>query len=410
MARRNLVLLALALAPAAPLTTQDKLPRWRIDPYTRNDPEAMARLGYVSYGPFEFGQRGTAVVTTDVIDKHLAYEQILWVETPHFRLGSTLDPWSVPFEPEVKAKIRAELEKLEARGLPRVKPRARTLDPWLRLHLFAQRLEEHYALMQKWLGVTDADFSDEARAKNYETYRGEGPYLGQKGKYLFLVFEKKTSFDDYLRSFTGRETTSGQQWNFKEVDGLAYVCAADNPNEDGRLKDDVAMHGHLVHAATHGLVNGYLHYNYDLPVWIREGLAHYFERLISPQYNSYTRSEGSTAIDTKRWRFDFEARRMLGTDKYQPFSVVYQWRDFGEMDFEDHVMVWSRWDYLLSLGQEKFATFMRTVKGRVDATTGVSQDQLVEATRKALQEAYQLSPLSLDERWQEFVKANYPTR
>ena len=170
------------------------------------------------------------------------------------------------------------------------------------------------------------------------------------------------------------------------------------------------MHGHLIHAATHSFVNGYLHYNYDLPVWIREGLAHYFERQVSPRFNSFTRGEGSAALGVRRWRFDFEARRLLGTDKYASFSKLYAWRDFGEMGFEDHVMVWSRWDYLMSLGQEKFARFMRAVKGRVDIATGITESKLTEATRKALLEVYGLSPLSLDERWGEFVKANYPSR
>ncbi len=405
----SVVVLFSALLPAQ---KPDKLPKWRIDPYTRNEPKLLEKLGYVSFGPFEFGQRGTKAVTTADIDKHLDYSQILWVETAHFRLGTTLGGWVIPLEPEVKAKLRAELTRLQERGLDRVNPKARSLDPWLRLHLFAQRLEDHYAEMQSWLGVTDATFpkDEEDRKTRYEEYVGEGPYLGQRNKYLFMIFDSVTEYDDYLATYTGRRTVGGQQWNFRDVDSLLYACAADNPTEDGRLKDDTAMHGHIVFSATHNLINGYLHYNFDLPVWMREAPAHWFERRITERFNSYTRSEGATPIDARQWRFDLETRKLLGNGKFTPFSEVMKWRDFGEMEFNDHVMVWSRQDWLMSLGKEKWAKFMRLSKAQVDPATGQTVGDLVEGTRNALREAYGLSPLSLEEQWKAFVLATYPTK
>lgn len=412
LAGRATALVAM-LAFSLPLCAQEEeVPRWRIDPYTKNHPKLLEKLGYVSYGPFEFGQRGTQTVTTKDIDDHLSYAQILWVETPHFRIGTTLEDWAVPFEPDVKAKVRAELEKLKERGLEKVNPKTRRLDRWLRLHLFAQRLEEHYAEMQSWLGVTDADFPKdaEARAKMTGKYMGEGPFLGQRSKYLFLLFAEDGTYDDYLRSFTGRRTAGGQQWNFKDVDALLYACAADSPAEGGRLKDDTAMHGHVLHAATHNLINGYLHYNYDLPVWMREGPAHWFERRVSPRFNSFTRSEGAAMIDNRQWRWKLETRKLLDTDDYAPLSEVYTWRDFGQMDFPDHVMTWSRWDYLMSLGKEKFATFFHKAKSLVDPLTGQMDGDVVEGTRDAMREAYNLTPLTLDERWKAWVLETYPTR
>lgn len=408
----TILIAALAIAAGLPGQERNKVPRWRIDPYTRNDPEVLAKLGYVSYGPFEFGQRGTKAVTSEDIDKHLDYAQILWVETAHFRLGSTLPGWAIPLEPVVRAKIRAELTKLQERGLPRVNPKMRGLDPWLRVHLFAQRLEEHYAEMQSWLGVTDETFpkDDDDRKSRIGEYTGEGPYLGQKGKYLFLLFDEKTEYDDYLQAFTGRRTVGGQQWNFKDVDSLLYACAADNPTEDGRLQDDTAMHGHVVFSATHNLINGYLHYNFDLPVWMREAPAHWFERRITEHFNSFTRSEGATPITNRQWRFDLETRKLLGNGKFTSFSDVMKRRDFGEFDFNDHVTIWSRQDYLMSLGKEKFATLMRLSKAQVDPLSGATVGDIVEGTRAALREAYGLSPLSLEEKWREWVLATYPTR
>ena len=405
-ARARSGIAAAMLLIAAPALAQgkdgDDVPRWRVDPYTRNDPKLLEKLGYVSYGPFPFGQRGTAEVTTTEIDAHLSYAQILWVETAHFRLGTTLEDWAVPFDPETKAKLRAELERLKERGgLSKLNPKTRRLDRWLRLHLFAQRLEEHYAEMQSWLGVTDESFpaDAEARAGWSGPYAGEGRYLGERGKYLFLLFANDDTYKDYLRTFTGRRTTGGQQWNFKDIDALFYGCAADSPEEDGRLRDDTAMHGHVLHAATHSLINGYLHYNFDLPVWMREGPAHWFERRISPRSNSFTRSEGAAMLSNRQWRWEVETRKLIAGDDLKPLSEVYQWRDFGQMDFDDHVAVWSRWDYLMSLGKDKFAIFLRESKSQVDALTGQTRGDIVEGTREAMRKAYGLTPLSLDEKW-----------
>ncbi len=394
-----------------------KLPKWQIDKYTKNKPKEMAKFGYVSYGPFSFGQRGAATTTSEVISKHMHYTQIRWVETAHYRIGLELPSYTVPFNPKIKAKIRAELTRLKERtGNSLIKPKTRTIDPWLRLHLIAQRLEEHYALMQDWLGVTDKSFpqnAEEYKSWSPKLYMGEGGYMGQKGKYLVLVFQDNSAYKDYILSFIGRKTEQGQQWNFKHksIDALMYAVAADNNSEGGRLKDDTALHCHLVHAMTHLIINGYRHYNYNLPVWIREGLAHYFERLIDPKWNSYTRSEGAAPIKNKSWKWKPLTRKFISSKKATPFSEAFKWSDFGKMEIEDHVTIWSRWDYLMGKGQKKFAAFMIEIKGGSDPTIWASSgENVVENTRKALQKVYRLTPLSLDEKWKAWVKETYPTK
>ncbi len=411
-----LLLASCALLLAAPADAQrkkkDKLPKWKIDPYTKNDPKVMKRLGYLSYGPFEFGQRGDKIVTTADIDKHLSYEQILWVETEHLRIGSMLPKWSVPMDPKVKKKLRAELEHMQAKsGIKKIKVKPRSLDRWLRLHLIAQRMEQHYELIQQWLGVKDEDFpADPSKVIIGETYMGMGPYLGQTGKYLILVSESEGSMNDYLKNFTGRDTQFGQRWNFKLPGSLLYGVATEM--QDYRLKHDTALHANLVFNLTHNLLDGYRFYSYETPVWIKVGLAHYFERLISPKWNTFDANEGSPGDAKNAWKWAPMARKLINNKKkWAPFSTAYTWRDYGQIEFNDHVMIWSRWDYLMSLGPEKLGKFMMGVKGRVDPKTYHPDDSdLVGATREALREAYGLSPLNIDEKWAEWVKENYPTK
>ena len=407
--------LALACTCAAPLTAQrkkDKVPKWRIDPYTQNDPEEMAKFGYVSYGPFPYGQRGEKEVTTADIEKHLSYEQILWVETAHFRIGLMLDDWAIPTERKTKGKLRAEITALQEKtGNKKLKPKTRKLDRWLRLHLYAARLENLYAEVSDWLGVKDTDFPtdpDAVRIGQGE-YMGMGPYLGQTGKYLVFVGEAKTSVNDYLKHFTGRDTPSGQRWNFKLPGSLIYAIATEM--EDNRLKHDTALHANIVYNVTHNLIDGYRFYSYDAPVWIKVGIAHWFERRVSPKWNTFDLTEGSAGDRKNAWKWEPLTRKLITNGKVTPFSEAYTWRDYGQIGFEDHVAMWSRWDFLFSLGKEKFGKFMKHIKGRVDPKTYHANDSdLVGAARTGLQDAYGMSPLLLDERWAEWVKANYSSQ
>ena len=108
-------LLAILLVSAMAYAQAEKTPKWRIDPHTKNDPELMAKAGYVSFGPFRFGNLADKPITSANIDATLDYIQILWTETTHFRIGTNLPAFTVPEDPETKAKMRKELEELDPR-------------------------------------------------------------------------------------------------------------------------------------------------------------------------------------------------------------------------------------------------------------------------------------------------------
>jgi hypothetical protein len=389
----------------------DRIPRFRMDPYTRNEPRLMEKAGYVSYAPFEFGQKGNEPSTTTAIDEHFENERELrWVETAHFKIGLELEPWQVPLEPRIRNRIREELTELKERTGWKINPKTRVLDPWLRLHLFAQRLENHYTrFCTEYLRRELDEFPEGPGAWDGQgEYMGEGPYLGQKGKYHVLVFDRERDYEEYLLAFTGRRAAGGQRENFKIIGSLAYFTATEN--EDARLKDDTALYCNLTFNTTHLFINGYKLYAYDLPVWIREGLAHWFERRVDPDFNSFTRSEGAAPITRAVSDWEPRVRAKIGSDDFTPFIDAYQWRDFGQIEFDDHLAVWSRWDFLMSKGPESFAAFMKAIKGRVDTEGMTSGRDIVEATRNALQDAYGISPLTFDERWREWVIENYSTR
>jgi len=108
----------------------------KVDPYTRGDPKAMERSGYVvSYGPFAWAE---GVRTTDVAEA-IGGGDVLWLETPHFKIGSTLASYHLHNDVREQKALEAEFTRLKSKlsGFGQVHNR---LDPWLRFHLFALRL------------------------------------------------------------------------------------------------------------------------------------------------------------------------------------------------------------------------------------------------------------------------------
>lgn len=403
----SLLLLA-ALAPAQAKT--DKLPKWRVDPYTKNEPELMAKLGYLNYGPFRFGNIADNPVDTNQIDASLEHVQILWVETKHFRIGVNLPQWPVPMDPETRGKIRKELEELE-KLVPAINPKTRVLDPWLRLHLTAARCEKLYAEVSTLFGVKDEDFPADASkvvSGVGARYMGYGPYLGMKDKYLVLLFEKTGPYQQYLKTYVGRDSKTPQRWHFKESSSILIAF----PTEDEQFsrKHDTATHCSLAFNVGQNLLDGFRYYSYDLPVWIREGFGHWLERRIDPKWPNYDQNEGSIAEMKTIERWEPLCRNLIASGKVTPFAEVIAWRDFGDIKFNDHVAVWSRMDYLLSQGPEKWQKFLFGVKGRVDANWAPDQTDLVGATREALQQGYGIPVIDFDRRWGEWVKAHYPAQ
>ena len=406
----NLLLAALAALPALAQDGKEKTPKWRIDPYTKNEPEAITKAGYIGYGPFAFGNLADKPVTSKQIDDSLEFVQILWIETPHFRIGTNLPAWSVPMDPETRAKIRGELEELQQK-LPGINPKTRKLDPWLRAHLIAHRMEKLYAETQALFGVTDADFPTDASqvvAQAGARYMGYGPYLGMKDKFLVLVIEKVPPFEQYMRAFLGRDGKMAQRWHFVDSSSLLFTL----PTDDDQFpsKHDTALHCRLAFNVSMNLLDGFRYYSYDLPVWIREGFAHWNSRRIDGKWPSFDQNEGSLADIKLEDEWAPYCRSLIAANKVTSFPEVAAWRDFGDIKFEDHVAIWSRLDFLLSQGPEKWQKFLFAVKGRVDANWMPDQKDLVGATRDALKEAYGLTFLNFDEKWTEWVKATYPMK
>jgi hypothetical protein len=367
----------------------------------------MKKAGYVAFAPLQFGELAGATCSTDQIDDTLGKIKIRWVETAHFKIGSALDGWPIPAtDVKLRKKLEGELERLKKK-LPAVNVKTRMLDPWLRLHLFAQRCEETYEDMAKRLQVNEESFPKQKATLVNNVYMGEGIYLGQPDKYTVLMFKKSSDYLRYLSTFVGRTQEFAQRWNFKVVGSIFIGTAEELENRS----HDTAMHVHIVWNIVHNMIDGYRFYSYDLPVWFKEGMAHWYGRRIDPKWDNFDQNESSAADMLNEERWDLKTRQSLIAGRLRPVAEVLPLRDYGDLTKWDHLKVWSMCDYLMSLGDEKWRDFMNGIKGQTDPTTGLAVGkEIVDVQRKALQKVYDVNPLTFEEKWKEWVLRTYPEK
>ena len=373
---------------------------WRDDPYTQGEKELLEAAGYASLGPFAWG--GTH--GTRKIEEALGELPLLWVETAHFRIGSTL-PEYTPNGKDERDKIRDELKRLAER-LPEVNARTRKLDRWLRLHLYAQRAEDLYAELSEVLGVTDEDFPRAPGQLVAGRYRGEGPYLGQPEKFTLLLTEKASTLGRYYERFLGLRQEMPKRHTFDPFGSLFFGTSIELA--EGTLRNDTALHCHVTFNLTQNLVNGYCYYAYELPLWIPEGMAHWAAKTLDPEHSNFSQVKEFGPANRKEWNWEPKVRGRVKHDYYPAAEVLTSWTDYGRLKFSDHMMLWSRMEFLMSQDRSRFAEMMATLKGGIPGAEGApTREQILALQQRAFEDAYGMSYEEFDEAWARHVLKTY---
>jgi len=367
------------------------------DPYTGGAAALMEAAGIAAYAPFAWADGKS----TDSIDTVLGERRILWLETAHFRIGSSLSACLVP-EAQDKRKALLDEIKLLRKKLPRVPDRPKRIDPWLRAHLYAQRLEALYADFQQLLGVTDADFP----ARGPEM--GQGAYLGMPGKYLVLLFQKKSDLARYAERFCGTRNDSSLRW----YHGTTHQLLAGVSAEGLEGFDETGIHGHVIYAATHNLLNGYRGFHYPLPLWLAEGLAHWYSRRVPSDVVNVRILDSEAVSQDKQADWPVKVRRRAQHEGLPiPFATMAKWGDFAEMGYHAHSQAWSRIDYLMQLDREKLGVVLQKLKGLQTTAAGTRPPpEVVTLAQKLLVDLYGLDGPTFDTKWRDWVLKTYPKK
>ena len=362
------------------------------DPYTEGDPEVWKEIGIVSMGGFDFGESNTKT-----IDEQLPMCEILWLETAHFKIGFALGSYKVP--QKEKDKILGELTLL-SETLPNLKPKQKTLDPWLRLHLYGQRAEQLYQRFLDLVQVEESVFPDGSKPWDTTgTYWGEGPYLGEKSKYEILILPSESAHLTYLGDNFGLGNKRTQRWNIVNRQAITVTIH----EKQGSLKTDTAMHAHVAFNLGHNFLDGFKFYAYDSPIWLREGLGHFFEREISPKYNTFDGDEGSVPEMTKKSDWQSEVVKLVRTGKAPRMAEMIRFNNYGELELDHHFTTWSMVEFLATAHPTKFADLIKGLKGITDEQGYSDGSDLPGKQRDLFKSLFGWTFAQFDEAWAAWV-------
>jgi hypothetical protein len=366
------------------------------DPYTDGEPKLMADAGIVAYAPFPWadGQR-----TTDV-DRVLGERRILWLETAHFRIGCNLASAPMPVPQDQRKYLLDELKRLKKK-LPRIDDKPKRLDPWLRLHLYAQRAEELYAEFQQLCSVTDADFGA-------GTEPGKGKYLGLPDKYLLLLFQKKSDLARYLDRFCGVQGERSYRYYHKRSNQMLAAIAA----EGLEGADEFGLLSHTIYSLANNLVISYQGYWYELPIWFTEGLSHWYSRRVPTEFVNVVAKDDEALNEEQQHEWAPKVRRRAAFSRgWLTFAQLDGLAQHADCSYQAHIMAWSRVDYLMSVDHAKVGRMLVGLKSLPMATDGTVAPGAVQAQEaRLLAELFGLDGAAFDQRWRDFVLKTYPKK
>jgi hypothetical protein len=388
-----LLLLACAVATlSAPASAQKAKPP-RNDPsncpWCHGDPALMKAAGIASHGGFQFGAQDTAWA-----DKFFGGKDIYWIESAHFELGMIVGPQKV--DPGEAKKIRAELTEL-AEFLPDVDPKTRFLEPFMRVHLYALRVEKLWARFQEVMQVTDASFPDGRSAWLLGTpYWGEGPFLGQTGKFELLVLPTASDQVSFLMKQFGLSIKRTQRWNVIDRGSLIVVTNLD----ENDLHTDQQLHGHVVFNLAINLLDGFKHYSYDTPFWLCEGIGHFMEREINPRFNTYDASEGSIGVKVNKENWDAEVKQLIVAGKVPRLAEMTALKTYAEFELRHHYACWSMTKFMIQTNPKGYACLNDKLHGRKRPKDGMpDSENIPDVQRQGFAECFNLSYPQFDEAW-----------
>ena len=400
-----LAALLLALAPVPLLLVQKREPFPTVDPYTKSDPERIEKAGYASFGPFRFGDDHT----TAEAEKALPGVPLVWVETEHFKIGSGLPEYRLDDDKTEKKRILEELERL-ARRVPDVKQRIRALDPWLRMHLFAQRLEETYAEFLTRFELDASDFPtvpQDPAALDGRPYMGQGIYLGMPSKYTVLLFERQQDLARYASVFLGIKEVEGTlHGEFAAVGSLYLATAADLL--EGEYRNDSALTAAVIREAVQNFSRGFRGTRVELPFAWTEGIGHWFSRRYDARYHFFSGPDAARNRITDQWNWAVGVRERVEGKVYPATEAMLGWTATDELEWADHLVLWSRIDYLMNLDDGSGRKVLHLLKEPQPEGEVLDAQRLADRGRDAFRAGTGVELDELDARWAEWVLKTYP--
>lgn len=351
--------------------------------------------------------------STEELTRDLGGIGLIWIETENFKLGSSLGTYKFKGDRQEKQLLGEELKRLKQR-LPGLKPPSRELDPWLRAHLYAQRLEELYADFLRLCGFAGGDFPPAgAKPVPGSLYMGKGPYLGQAEKFVVLLAAKRSTLGRFTQmAFQESGDLVFRRWI--EGGGMFVGCSAESikAHTEGL---DVAVWCYAANSLVHSFLEGLRDSNYCAPLWLTEGMGHYFSRRIDARWVvAGGDSENSQRLES-HYVWAPRVRALVENRACCTWEEMMSRVALEEIPSHEHMVLWSRTDFLMSRGPAGVRAFLLAL---TEGGNPVFQETSAQESARLLLErqiganagALGLDAAGLEREWTRWVLKAYPKK
>lgn len=255
------------------------------------------------------------------------------------------------------------------------------------MHLYIKRMEEFRELFKKTMEITDADIPDRC-------YH----YMWRDGRDQALAAPKFTGM--------GSSGSGVKLMGSKSVYSMHF--------QKRYLKNDEALHRHLVHNTAHLLTAQVSPAQWIGKFgggWLDAGLAHYFEFKLDEKCTTYCYQEVATNMDFKGGKWLVPIRKMVAAKRKIPSFATLCTKNTDGLEAREHAICFSYVHFLLEGDWKSSKAKVDGKKGRGRALTRLLRVlKKKKPTREGLRDVYGWTGLSLEEKWREWVLRTYPTR
>ena len=395
----TLLLAALATLLAAPAPAQgrgDDPDYEEFDeacPYTKGERELEKKLGYARIGSMPW--RGSA--DSKAVRENCGGVPMIFVETEHFRIASTLNTYRIPNDRDERKRLKEELDRLEDK-LGRLKAPKRELDPWIRVHLFAQRIEDTYQEFHEDWGIDPS------------SYAAQGPYLGLPNKFLVLLCERKSEYGRYLKIYENSEIEYSYRTGWSG-EGMIVCVSSEAIAENWKDEKDVPLDTMLSCLVRCCLAANFIDvWNGNLfraPIWLVYGYAHVVQRRFDPRFPFFDGRTTIYGLDDDKTVWQPRVRNLVGNDYFASMNKMFGWSAYGDLNQRDHMVSWSKVTYLLEEVDGDREAFLTAVCPRARYGSEPDAEAKITAQAEALEARFGLTPEGMDEAWSRWVKKTY---
>ncbi|MEM9801845.1 MAG: hypothetical protein AAGA20_16080 [Planctomycetota bacterium] len=385
--RSGAVLSALVLLPALGLAQDEGMEEFdEVDPYTEGDPKKLGRLGYVRVGSFVW----EGAERTEHVQETLGGLDVLWVETEHFRIGSSLGTYAIPADRAEKKKLKEELDRFGDK-LGRFKRPKRRLDPWIRIHLLALLSEELYDSYVADFGLEEED--------------GEPNAMGHPQKFNLLVCQRKSELGRYLRAyeqgandFAYRTGHHGKSMFF----GINAEAIAEGYDGDPSQPYDTMLHALVAQGLARNFADGHLQKLFECPEWFSMGLGHVYVRRIDERFVQTGATSRST--DDEHWKWDERVGNLVKNEFFAKMTDMIRWERGREWNEREHMVAWSKVECVIERLDGSGAMFLAGLVTPVADQPAGTPDELLLRQARAFDTQLDLTPDAFDGEWMDWVR------